>query len=364
MNHLGLGILRRELDEPQALLESQRRHLDDCSHCRLRSKTLSAHASATAAALGSSRTIVRSSSVSATAPPSHSRVPVAMWSACAAAAIALAIVATPLRTLAQNFLAIFEPRQFVALPISRADEERLRTLPDLRRYGTMRPLVAERRANVGDAPHAALLARIPVLAPSAVPSTAGTARYEVISRQTSAFTFSAAKAAAAATAAGERLPAMPPGIDGSTLEATVGPAVVAVYGEPQQRSLEAQHRGRIHAWQTFPTLMVVQMPLPVVASNGVSATAIVNYLTSQPSMPPQLVSELRAIADPASSLPIPFPIDRMHAAPVSVQNARGLGIGDDTGVGAGVIWQNRGYVYAVAGQYPMQTILSVANSLH
>ncbi|MBD5655392.1 MAG: hypothetical protein IAI50_09440 [Candidatus Eremiobacteraeota bacterium] len=224
----------------------------------------------------------------------------------------------------------------------------------------MRNLAPERHASVADARQAALLARIPVRVPASVPAGAGTPRYEVLSRRIGTFTFIAAKAEAAAAAVGRRLPVMPPGLDGSTLETSVGPAVIAVYGPSQQPSLRNRHHGFAHAW---PKLMVDEMPLPLVVSNGVPTATILNYLTSQPGVPPQLVAELRAIADPTTTLPVPIPIDRMHAETVSVGDARGLAVGDNTGIGAGVIWQSRGYVYWIGGEYPIDTILSIANSL-
>ena len=54
--------------------------------------------------------------------------------------------------------------------------------------------------------------------------------YAVLSQGTASFTFSAAKARAAAAATGKTLPAIPAGLDGSTLQVTIGPAVVATYG--------------------------------------------------------------------------------------------------------------------------------------
>ncbi len=384
MKHLTLGALRRALDEPAALLGSQRRHLDDCLTCRRRSNALAARAQVADVALGASSGLIPDSlrrdtmapplgegvgsatpaAAAASSQAGRRRVPLAFWSACAAVAIVVLFVATPLRSLAQNFLAIFEPRQFVALPISRADARQMRALPDLAKYGTMRELVRERNAIVPDAQDAALLARIPVRVPAALPLGVPTSiEYRVISRGTSAFTFSAVKAATAAAATGRSLAPMPAGLDGSTIEASVGPAVIALYLTSQERASEVErdrHGARGHGW---PKLLIAQMPVPVVASNGVSATTIVDYLAAQPGLPPPVAAELRAIADPTSTLPIPIPIDRVHAQPVVVQNAPGLVVGDNTGVGAGVIWQSRGYVYGVAGTLPVRTILTVANSL-
>lgn len=346
MKHLETGTLRRALAEPAALIASQRRHLADCSACRRRSNVLATRAGV------------------APSPVLPAQLPVAFWSACAAALLVVLVLGTPLRSVAAGFLAIFEPRQFVALPISRSETEHMRALPDLAKYGTMREIVHQRRATAANAARAAALAQFLVRVPAFVPAGLPAPEYRVISRSTGAFTFDAAKAAAAATAAGSSLPPMPPGLNGSTLETSVGPAVLALYVTPQERASEHRAQLRGEHRRGWPKLLVAQMPVPTIASNGVSATTIVGYLAAQPGLPPQIAAELRAVADPAATLPIPIPIDRMHAEPVTVQGARGLFVGDNTGVGAGVIWQNRGYVYGVAGTLPVRTILAVANSLH
>lgn len=348
MKHLHPNALRRAFDEPRVLLGSQRRHLDGCIACRRRFARFAAQSAATQPALRS-------------ATLRGLRLRPVLWSAYAAAAIVLLLVATPLRTFAQSFLAIFEPRQFVALPISRADAQRLRTLPDLSKYGTTRDIVPQRRAEAGDARHAALLTRMPVRVPSFVPPGTGMPDYRLTSRGTTAFTFSAAKAAAAAAAAGRALPPMPRGLDGSTLAATVGPIVMTIYQTPRERAL---HRRQGRSRDDWPKLLVAQMPAPTITSNGVSAATLIDYVAAQPGVPPQVAAALHAISDPTSTLPIPVPIDRMRAEHVIVQGAPGLMVGDNTGVGAGVIWQNNGYVYGVAGTLPVQTILAVANSLH
>ncbi len=362
MKHIDTGTLRRALDEPGALLGSGRRHLDGCVACRRRSTALAAQADAAAAALGRTPEGIRVPFSAVPVPVRVARLPVALWSACAAAALIVLFAATPLRTFARDFLAIFEPRQFVALPISSADSREIKALPDLGKYGMMRDVVPQHRALAFDAAHAALLARMPVSVPAFVPLGSGTPEYRVISRGTTTFTFSRAKAEAAAAVAGRALPAMPPGMDGSTLAVTVGPVVMAVYGTAAERNFERRHRARDDG-DGWPKLLVAQMPAPTLSSNGVSAATLLAYLAAQPGLPPAVAAELRAIGDPTSTLPIPIPIDRMRAAAVSVQGSRALVVGDNTGVGAGVIWQSRGYVYGVAGTLPVRAIIAIANSL-
>lgn len=383
MNHLDLGLLRRALDEPDALLGAARRHLDGCMTCRRASARLRATAETAAAVLGTAPgsealaadvgrgTAVRSFALASRATTAPARRPGALWpGAVAAAAIVALGFVPPVRTVAAQFLAIFEPRQFVALPLSSADMTALHALPDLRRYGTMRHLSPERSTEATDAASAARVAgmrvRVPAFVPPGVPARP---RYRIASRTTTTFTFDAVKAAAAAAADGRTLAPLPHGLDGTTLEATVGPAVIAAYlspgesvGRPDPRDRNGRAgRRRERGW---PKLLVAQMPAPVVVSTGASAAVLLGYLAAQPGMPAALAAELRAIGDPTSTLPIPIPIDEATATPVIVQGVRGLGVGDNTGVGAGVVWERDGYVYGVAGALPASTVLAVADSLH
>jgi hypothetical protein len=48
---------------------------------------------------------------------------------------------------------------------------------------------------------------------------------------------------------------------------------------------------------------------------------------------------------------------------VQVQGTSGLAVGDNTGIGSGVIWEKDGVVYGVAGALPESQILAIANSL-
>jgi hypothetical protein len=167
------------------------------------------------------------------------------------------------------------------------------------------------------------------------------ARYEVISRGSADFTFNAARAKRSGTA-----PAMPAQVDGTTLQLTVGPAVVATFGD--QRALHAYERKHVKGYGPSASPSGAMPPALVVAQRGV---------------PARVAAQIKAISDPASTLPLPIPVNRANADSVRVQGVDGLAIGDNTGVGSGVVWQKDGIVYAVAGSLPMTQILDIANSL-
>jgi len=78
---------------------------------------------------------------------------------------------------------------------------------------------------------------------------------------------------------------------------------------------------------------------------------------------PALAAQIRAIGDPASTLPVPIPVGVAQAKNVSVHGTTGLFVGDSTGLGSGVIWVQNGLVYVVGGTLTESEVLAVANSL-
>jgi hypothetical protein len=387
--HPADGTLRRLHDEPEAFGDDVRLHVESCPRCRDRLAALgeaARHASASldghdapvdaGAALAVVRARVLGEAPRAPAPARRSWLgrgyAIPLGGLAAAAILVLLLAVTPLGTVAQNFLAIFEPRQFVAIPVSRADLDQLRALPDLDAYGVVREGPRPAQALVRTPKAAALLAgmrvRVPGWLPPGLPVVAG---YHVMERTTCVFTFSAAKAVRAAGATGKPLPPMPPRLDGSTLVASIGPVVLATYGVPvdprslRRRAARAAREPRDAADRILngPALVIGQAPLPRVSSTGATVREIESFLLQQPGVPPALAAQIAAIGDPATTLPIPIPIERDIAQHVIVQGVPGLGILDNTGIGSGVVWQRDGMIYGVAGTLPARDLLAVANSL-
>lgn len=317
----------------------------------------------------------------------------------AAAALAGAFALTPAGSLAASVLTIFEPQQFTAVPVTSGDLQSLRDLPDLSSYGTMAAIqnpTTQSYASAAEAAHASgLTVFTPATLPAGVPSTV---TYSVMSRGIASFTFDAARARAAAAKAGKTLPDMPAGLDGSALRLSVGPIVVATYGgaapanggdnpasaprgapAPQARdggkAAVAQVRKDIRPraaaagsgdLTSIPSLVVVQAPRPrLTTTNGVTVVELEDYLSRQPGVSSQVAAEIKSIGDPSSTLPIPIPVDRFNAQHVTLQDgADSLVVGDNTGIGSGIIWQKDGAVYAVAGALTQDQVVAVANALH
>jgi len=112
-----------------------------------------------------------------------------------------------------------------------------------------------------------------------------------------------------------------------------------------------------------PTLVILQTRVPTVDSTGATAAELEAYLLSQPGVPPDIAAQLRAIKDPSSTLPIPIPKGLATTEPVEINGAPG-GLLIRAVVGAGVVWQKNGVIYAVGGQLTPDQVLAIATSLH
>ncbi|HEY5093932.1 MAG TPA: hypothetical protein VII69_02315 [Candidatus Eremiobacteraceae bacterium] len=382
MIHPDDGALRRFCDEPDALDDAQRAHLESCPACGARLDAIRADAAFAAGVLGAAG----SDSSQAAAPDDLTRAWSALrartgkvrrriaygpWLASAAAAALIAGIFgfTPAGTLAQSFLTIFQPQQFVAVPVSRAD---LGTLPDLRSFGTVVARTTPHMREVTGPSQASALARFPVEVPHWLPAELPhAARYAVTSGSDTAFTFSAAKAWANTPPQSRIALAMPRSLDGAVLEVATRPAVIIAFGATLPPVRSASHgedaRGHQSARNAdsgdLPPLIIVQAPLPTVKSTGATVAQIEDYLLRQPGISPALAAEIRAIGDPETTMPVLIPIDRAFGQPVTVHGVAGLGIGDNTGVGGVVVWQRGGTIFAVAGKLRQRDILNIAESL-
>jgi hypothetical protein len=105
------------------------------------------------------------------------------------------------------------------------------------------------------------------------------------------------------------------------------------------------------------------MRAPRVTSTGASLDTLERYLLSLPNVSPDLAAQIRALGDVENTVPVPVMIDKQTARSVSVHGSNGLAIGDNTGLGAGVVWQKNGIIYVVAGPMSMDEVTSIADGL-
>jgi hypothetical protein len=362
--HLSEGTLRRKFDDQDALLGPDALHYAKCTECQARYAALADDARFAASMLAAPDLKVDASSAfkhvqsaPAAQPRFGIRLPIMRPSSrpilggLAAAAVLVLVMATG---LAQDLLTVFEPSSITPVPVTVAD---LQSLSGLSTYGTLAWTTKPAPQIVTSAAEAASVSGLSVPVVGSLPAgVSTTVTYAAMPQAVGVFTFDAAMAAAAAAANGKTLPAMPAGMDGSTLTVTVGPAVVEVFGNLQSGSTS-------NATINLPQLIVAESTAPTVTSSHSSAKEIEDYLLTQPGITPSLAAAIRAISDPSKTLPIPIPVEYATSSTVQVQGVDGLALGDNTGLGAAVIWIKNGVVYGVAGTLKQDAIVSIANHL-
>jgi hypothetical protein len=264
-----------------------------------------------------------------------------------AAAAGIVIVATTLTMsgVADSILQIFEAKQFAAVTVTPTD---LQTLGQLSQFGALTWSGQPAPHAVASLAAATAETGIPAISVTVPASITAAAQYGAMPRTTATFVFDASKAQASALAIGRTAPPMPAKLDGSTLVLAGGPAIAVTYG---------------HDGQAGAMLFVGAAKSPTVGSDGASVAEIQGYLLAQPGISPALAAQIRAIGDPSSTLPIPIPVGQAAAKNVSVHGVSGLFIGDSTGLGSAVLWQQNGLVYVVGGTLSEAEVLAVANSL-
>jgi hypothetical protein len=356
MRHLDDGALRRLYDDPLAVGEPDRAHFAACDECSRRFDAVAADARRAAALLAVPEATVDSDAAlarlrSRTEPAPVLRMPHRLpWRPVAAAGIAAAAaVALAVTGAAQQLMTVMQPTNVTVVPVTMSE---LQAMPDLYQFGSVNWSGNPNLTQVADAAAASSAAGFsaPAVNPAGA-SVPGRISYGVLGRSTATFTFSAAKAQAWADAHHVTLPAMPGGLDGSSIEVTFGPGIVEMYG------------GFSPAENSVPKLAVGKMTAPTLSSTGPSVREIEDYLTSIPGFPPGLAAQLKALGDPSTTLPLPVPVDRATAEKADVNGVTATVVGDNTGLGAGAIWVSGGYVYGVAGTQSQDTILSIARSL-
>ena len=354
-----------KVDDLDTLTGAEARHYATCTECQARYEALAYDARVAVGLLASpdlkvdvNSAFKRVQTAPAAQPRFGIRLPVVrpamrpILAGFAAAAVLVLLVGTG---IAQDLLTVFSPSSITPVPVTVADLQSLSGLSD---YGTLSWTTKPAPQIVTSAAEAASVSGLKVPVVSSLPAgVSTTVTYAAMPQAVGVFTFDAAKAAAAAAAAGKTLPPMPSGLDGSTLTVTVGPAVVEVYGNLNSGSTSDPTQLGI------PQLVVAESTAPLVTSSHSSAKEIEDYLLAQPGISPHLAAAIRAVGDPTKTILIPIPIEYATSTTVQVQGVDGVALGDNTGLGAAVIWIKNGVIYGVAGTLKQDVVLGVADHL-
>jgi hypothetical protein len=363
--HLSDGALRRIVDDPDANNGADTRHLESCPACQARLKPVAEDARSITSLMAApelnldvASAFNRVQAAPAARPRFGFRLPVArpgsrpMVLAFAAAVAAVALLAT---VIAEDKYT-FSPNTVTPVPVTMADME---SLSQLSAYGSITWTTKPQPQIVTSAAEAESISGLKAPKVANLPTgVSTTVTYAAMQKAVGVFTFSKDKAAAAAAQAGKTLPALPAGMDGAQLTVTVGPAIAEIFGNmtPPAAGTDVTQAG-------LPQMVVAKSSAPVATSTQVSVQSLEAYLLSQPGLSPELTAAIKAIGDPSTTLPIPVPVQFATSSSVDVQGVKGLALGDNTGVGAGVIWVKNSVVYGVVGTIKKDDAIDIANHL-
>ena len=360
MRHPTEGVLRRLLDEPDAVADRDRHHVAGCPQCLDALAATREDATFADAALATegcadvdvdvawrrlSTAAPATGLERAVSPPRAGRFR-AVLRRPAVAAVAAALVLTGAgAAAASGWLQIFRTEQVAPLSLSTAD---LIALPDLSAYGD---LVVTGEVDVHKVAGAAAAAAETGLD---VPEVANLPRgirgepvYQVGGKVSASFTFSSDRAAEAAAEAGETLPPPPPGLDGSRVRLVAGPGVAQVWSSSAGVS----------------ALVVGRAVAPSAFSSGVPFETVRDYLLSLPGLPEDVAAELRTFAADGSTLPLPVPADEVKTSSAQVKGRSATVLTTRDRTMAAVVWVADGVVTAVAGALDADEVLSIARDL-
>jgi hypothetical protein len=363
MYHVPSPVLRRLVDEPLAVPDRARRHLADCDRCQAHSTEIAADAALATRVLGAPRAASdidlewillqdRLAAPGAAQRPAR-RVPrrmprrLAPVSVGAGTAVVAGVLAVG-AAAAAVLNTVYAPTRVAPVRVSVGD---LRAVENVAGIGTGQlPASGSRQLTFGEVSwttaggpqQVSSIARASAITGLAFP-TPGTLPGGVGA-------ISQIMAQPQATATIRFSQNAGPGVAGSTLEVTAGPAIAVQYGGTTGGS-------------NLPTLAIVAARRPVASSTGATASQLETFLLSRPGLPASLVQELRLLGKPGGVLPIPVP-SGMWEQLQDVGGVPGVLITDPSAFASAVIWESRdGVVHAVGGLLDKEDALGVARQV-
>jgi hypothetical protein len=358
MRHPTDGTLRRLLDEPAGVPDTEREHVAGCPVCLGGLAAAQEDAAATAAALRTevtpdidrawrqlSATVAADGRGRAPATPPARRWRTALRSPAIAVLGVVLVLTGGGAAAAADWLQVFRTERIAPVAVSSSD---LVSLPDLSAYGDLEITQQPDVHAVTDAAAAEEATGLAVPQVGALPrGVTGDPAFTVGGQVSAAFTFSADRAAQTAAAAGETLAPAPPGLDGSRFRLVAGPGAAQVWSEA---------RG-------VPALVVARVVAPTAFSSGVPFSTARDYLLSLPGLPADLAAQLRGFSGDGTTLPLPVPADLVTSSTADVGGLPATVLTSRDGAMAGVVWVEDGVVTGVAGTLSVDEVLSVARGL-
>jgi hypothetical protein len=361
MHHVASPVLRRLVDEPLAVPDRELRHLAGCDQCRAHSAEIADDAALASRMLSAPGEIadvdlewilLQDRFRPGATQPAGVRRPVRMprralnVSVGAGTAVVVGVLAVGVAAAAA-LTTVYAPTHVAPLPVSSGDLRAVESITGIGgslppsgsrqlAFGDLSWSTAGNAQQVGSIAAARAMTHLALPAPATLPAGVGAPSSVMVQPQvtiTVRFSQSAG-----------------PGVAGSTLEITGGPAIAVQYG------------GR-RGGAGLTTLAIVAARRPLATSTGASASQLGTFLLSKAGLPSGLDEELRLLGNPASTLPVPIPpgmwVQRTH-----IGGAQALLVTDSTAFASGIIWESHdGVIYGVGGLLDKEDVLRVARQV-
>jgi hypothetical protein len=369
MRHVTDGGLRRLHDEPLAVPDTDRQHLDTCGRCRAGSGTIAENAALASRLLAAPPPVTdadvawarlqrrladpvlgRQPAISIPRHPGRRMVNVSVGTG---TIVTVGLVAGGVAAAA-TLTTVFAPAKVTPVPVNRSDIRAIANVLDVSTagrsgggllpnsgsktlpFGTLRWSSAGQARQVPSVAAARALTHLAFTPPATLPDGVGRAGAVVVqpvAKATISFSRDAGH-----------------GVGGTTLAITGGPAMLVQYGS---RSPGAH----------MTTLGILTMRRPVATSTGATTSQLDAFLLSRPGVPASLARQVRLLGNLSTVLPVPVPAgaDSQH---VTIGGAPGVLITDGSGAAAAVIWESHdGNIHAVAGLLDGRDALNVARQV-
>ena len=355
MRHPTEGVLRRLVDEPAGVSDTDRAHVAGCPACLAGLATAREDAATVHAALDADpgadlpaawQRLATGLAEQPRPARSRSRRPGRLLRRPVVAAATVGVVLAGAGTAAANdWLPIFRTEQVQPVAFDTTD---LVALPDLSGYGDVVVTGEPDVRTVADADAAAAESGLSVPEVTELPrGIEGDPTVQVGDEVTATFTFSAERAARSAAASGEVLPPTPAGLDGSSVRLVAGPGVAQVW----------------ESASGVPGLVVGRAVAPSASSSGVPFETIRDHLLSLPGLPDDVAAQLGTFTADGGTLPLPVPSDRVTTSATDVDGAPATVLETRDGLLTAVVWVTEGTVTVVAGSLDADEVLEVAREL-
>ena len=289
------------------------------------------------------------------------------WIAAAVAAALIALLVLPnAGVLANEFLSMFQPKQFQPVAVNPQDLNSS-LLSDLQNFGHIdyqnmsRGITTSDQTTeeqVKDAIHFPLL--LPTNLPSGVSSTP---KFSIFEGGNATFTFDATQARAYMARKGYKNVSIPANLDGSSYSITMSIGAIVTY---QPTSCQNQTKSeKTGSMQCMFSLVLAEIPSPVIqaSSNSASLSQLRDFFMSLPDQSDDVRNLLQHVDLQNGVVPLPIP-PQLHARQVTAHGSSAVLVNEQSLKVGAVLWQSQGIIYLIAAQTGNSSqLLETANSL-